>query len=465
MSRAAWAGLLLLGAGLGLIAFFLTRGLPDEVRAEAQRTAALVADAEKEVAAARDRLEGVVAKDPGYLQEQSEIKAGRELLAQREASVQKARALLAGDAAKLLDKDDYGDRGALWAHLADVRQQANEGLTGLGEPEAVARDLLRYKQEFPQILGAARENLAAARAVPQDPQLETQFQLAITSYPEAKDKLQQRYDALKSHAGQVAALGEQLERLAQSSPPDYAAVGRTARGIGEGYDKLRKMKADLLEGMAALSRSVDQILIDMKEEAGRYFHKYRYIENGQSRETDWVPVSRAEYEQHKQHLGMSIYSKPEGALPEDATKAASPPGYNYVGNARYGYWENRNGQSFWVFYGQYALLRDLLWGPGFYQPVRRDTWSDYGRSRSAGQPYYGQNKEYGTEGSRTKTRYAGSRYMTQRRVQADTRPQGQTQSRPGGYAGSRYQGASGSQRSGGYRSSPYRSRSFGGGGK
>jgi len=44
---------------------------------------------------------------------------------------------------------------------------------------------------------------------------------------------------------------------------------------------------------------------------------------------------------------------------------AQPAGFAYVappsqGSNQYGYWEHRGGGDFWVFYGQYALLRDLL---------------------------------------------------------------------------------------------------------
>ena len=82
----------------------------------------------------------------------------------------------------------------------------------------------------------------------------------------------------------------------------------------------------------------------------------------------WVPVDQVTFRRHREHLGMTIYSKPAGVLPEDAVTTASPPGYNYIGNKRYGRWERRNGQSFWVFYGQYSLMRDLFWGRGYYRP-------------------------------------------------------------------------------------------------
>jgi hypothetical protein len=109
------------------------------------------------------------------------------------------------------------------------------------------------------------------------------------------------------------------------------------------------------------------------------------------------------------------------------------------GSNQYGYWEHRDGQSFWVFYGQYALLRDLLFNHS-YRPLPRDEWEDYRGYRSRGQTYYGHDFEtgspkYGSSGTATQDRYAGSTYA-----------QG------GGFRNSPY-----ASRSGGYRDSPYAS--------
>ncbi|WP_371376944.1 hypothetical protein [Thalassotalea aquiviva] len=62
-------------------------------------------------------------------------------------------------------------------------------------------------------------------------------------------------------------------------------------------------------------------------------------------------------------------------------------GDQLIGNPNYGQWQNdSSGSSFWVWYGQYALLRDLLGGNRVYY----DRWGsnrgysyyhDYGRSR------------------------------------------------------------------------------------
>jgi hypothetical protein len=91
-----------------------------------------------------------------------------------------------------------------------------------------------------------------------------------------------------------------------------------------------------------------------------------------------------------------------------------------------------------VFYGQYALLRDLLFNRD-YRPLERRDWEDYRWSRDAGHSYYGRNAQgtpvYGSQGAATRDRYSGSSYA-----------------HSGGFRDSQY-----ASKSGNYRSSPYAS--------
>ncbi|MFH1134729.1 MAG: hypothetical protein V1816_01440 [Pseudomonadota bacterium] len=140
------------------------------------------------------------------------------------------------------------------------------------------------------------------------------------------------------------------------------------------------------------------VLDDMKEEGNfitEYFHKYKIIAPEKTATTDWRPVSEEMYQQYLPFLGMTIFTKKDGV----ETAEASPPGYAYVGDNRYGSWQtNSSGQSFWSFYGQYRLLSDLLGG----HTINRNSWDNYRTQTSTGRPYYGDNKEYGTQGSHTK---------------------------------------------------------------
>ncbi|MDP6179482.1 MAG: hypothetical protein QGG48_06275 [Desulfatiglandales bacterium] len=140
------------------------------------------------------------------------------------------------------------------------------------------------------------------------------------------------------------------------------------------------------------------VLSDIKEEGNFFkdhFHKYRIIKEAYTTETAWLEVSKDHFLRNLSFLGMTIFVKKDGK----ETGAVGPPGYEYVNNHRYGSWHHdRSGQSFWVFYGQYRLMSDLL-GPG---PIYRSHYNTYSSYRSTNRPYYGPGNRYGTNGSFTK---------------------------------------------------------------
>ena len=97
--------------------------------------------------------------------------------------------------------------------------------------------------------------------------------------------------------------------------------------------------------------------------------------------TDWYPVSERVFTQYENFVGMVVASKTGEGRHTDV-RQAHPPGYQYVGNSHYGFW---GGGGFWQFYGQYALMRDLMGG----WQVNRNDWGDYRQNRERGRPYYG----------------------------------------------------------------------------
>ena len=157
-------------------------------------------------------------------------------------------------------------------------------------------------------------------------------------------------------------------------------------------DQLKSQLADAPEYSIQLD--------DMREEGtffSSYFHKYQVIQGEHSWTTDWLQVPESFYRANENFLGMTLASK----TPDGENNVPHPPGYGYVGNPRYGEWRtNSSGQSFWAFYGQYALMRDLF-GLG-RRSIFRNDYDSYQRSRSQRQPYYGRTgKEYGTRGTVT----------------------------------------------------------------
>ena len=155
------------------------------------------------------------------------------------------------------------------------------------------------------------------------------------------------------------------------------------------------------------------ILQDMDEDLFGYSHQYQVVVGAPQpgsdelvyREAllDWQPVDSGTYERYRPFLGMVVLSKsPGGNVDQDA----HPPGYQQVGDERYGQWrQDSSGRSFWEFYGQYALLSHIM--GGFGRPIYRDDWNGYQESRNRGQTYYGPGtagggRTYGTSGTTTR---------------------------------------------------------------
>ncbi len=139
------------------------------------------------------------------------------------------------------------------------------------------------------------------------------------------------------------------------------------------------------------------LLENMKEEGDffkTYYHKYRIVQDDKSRSTEWLKVPKEQYRLYEPFMGMVIAGREEG----ESLKDPAPPGYQYVGDTRYGRWRRDDrGRSFWEFYGKYAMLQNLF--GGWYRPIYRDDYDAYRYSRSRGVPYFGRDQQFGTRGS------------------------------------------------------------------
>jgi hypothetical protein len=155
------------------------------------------------------------------------------------------------------------------------------------------------------------------------------------------------------------------------------------------------------------------ILEDMREDGNffkDYYHKYKLVYGEKANPsdsaltfkdeiTDWREIEKKEFEKFYPYLGMVIASKSKDGKIDDSKY---PPGYQYVGNQRYGQWRtDNNGNSFWAWYGKFAMMSTVF--GMLNRPVYRNDWNDYGRSRRSGGDYFGRNNTYGTNGSYTKT--------------------------------------------------------------
>lgn len=165
---------------------------------------------------------------------------------------------------------------------------------------------------------------------------------------------------------------------------------------------------------------VDILLLDMDydEKTDKYKHQYQVIyqplDNKDTLITEttaWLDVSDSYFNEHVNDMGMVLVSKKDAVTIE---KKVSPPGYNdYIGNEKYGSWNNNNGSSFWQFYGQYHFMTSMFY---MMSPVRYSYWNDYRTNYyPRGRSYYGTyngSSRYGTNGTSTKSRSTSSKWSS-----------------------------------------------------
>jgi hypothetical protein len=312
----------------------------------------------------------------------------------------------------------------------------------------------------------------AAAAMEHDDQAVASFDLASlaafvqrteTDWPDKKADLDARLAGLQKEvadsqaAWQRTADARRAAAAGDSAHVDYPVLFGAADELKATAADLTAKSAEIRALSAQLYDSWDKLLVDM-EVRGHFSGKtwdqkirtvrthYRDASgsNGQTTSDDqWVDVAQATYDAEKNDLGMAIAHKSAGKYDSEADRVAQPAGFAYVapisvGRNQYGYWDHSGGRDFWVFYGQYALMRDLLFNHD-YRPLDRYEWEGYRDYRSSGRTYYGRDPEYGnaprygTQGSSTASRYAGSTY-----AKSGGFKDSKFASKPGGYRDSKF---------------------------
>lgn len=148
-----------------------------------------------------------------------------------------------------------------------------------------------------------------------------------------------------------------------------------------------------------------------------FYHRYLLVEGDAKQESEWVEVSEDFYEQHFEDLGMDVVAKPYGMYEDEVLTHAAPAGMAYVGDPRYGSWENdASGRRYWS-WGDNFLFYYLLFGRGGRHYYYYDDWNRWRGGYRGSRPWYGEStaggaRRYGTAGSVTagSSRYAGSTF-------------------------------------------------------
>jgi len=288
----------------------------------------------------------------------------------------------------------------------------------------VAAVVTRAEADWPSKKSDLDTRLAAMRAIPAD-----------------GDKAWQASDAMRRKAE-----GNDLAGL------DYGALLTSAEALQTDRASLSSRTQEIQTLTGQLYTSWDKVLVDLRDRKSGgvrdYEEEIRTVrtkfpdasgkDGATTSDESWVEVSRATFQVNEKNIGMSIAHKPVGKYDSEVDEVAEPAGFAYMAPVgqrnQYGYWDHGSGGNFWVWYGQYALLRDLLWGHS-YRPIPSYEWESYRTARSSGQTYYGRDEgagapKYGTHGTFTQQHYSESRYVRS----------------SGGYSSSKY--ASGSLRKG-----------------
>ena len=369
------------------------------------------------------------------------------------------------DLTRLEKNNRHSDKNQAETLLAHEKQTRAQALADAGAIQKDAAHWIDASNHLPDQIPQMERDYQAIHNFDLSPALAA-VQKAESDWPEKKADLEGR---LASDRALITDADAQWQSSADARR--QAAAGQLTGG---GAAALLGMENSLQNTAAELPRKVDELktlsgqlyvawdkmLVDMQARgegnAREYDQKIRtvrtHLADAAAKTGDvtsdeaWAIVPKGTYDSMRNDLGMAIEHKAAGKYDSEAEHVAQPAGMAYVappsqGSNQYGYWDHRDGRDFWVFYGQYALLRDLLFNHS-YRPFDRYEYEDYRNYQSRGQTYYGHDSatnapKYGSQGTATQDRYSSSNYA-----------------HSGGFRDSQY-----SSKPGSYRNSPYASPS------
>jgi len=461
MSRSTLRFLAVLLSTLIVVVLFAgLDNLPRQARADIDSERAALASAEKQAASAKDEVAREVQDNADLFRTVNASQQWPDQLARSQAQL--ASAQRDTDELNKLEKSNRRQDAARVRQLLSEERGFRASATA--QFTAVQKDAAHWvemKRQLPAGLAEMDRDYKAVHGFDLAP-VTAAVTKAETDWPEKKADLDARLGALR---GEVAASDNQWQSSAEARR--VAAAGDFAHldfgGLIGAEESLKASAADVPRKAAEIQTltgqlydSWDKVLVDMEVRgigsARAYDQQIRTVRTHlpdaaaktgvTTSDEQWVDVSESTYKAMQPDLGMAIAHKPAGKYDFEAERVPQPAGFAYMappsqGSNQYGYWEHRDGQSFWVFYGQYALMRDLLFNH-YYRPLPPYEWEGYRSSQQSGHTYYGRDPaagvpKYGTQGAATQERYSGSTFA-----------------KGGGFRDSEYASKSGS-----YRNSPY----------
>ena len=365
------------------------------------------------------------------------------------------------DLTRLQKHNRHSDKTAVESLLVQEKKHRTQATAEAVAVETDASHWIDARNHLPRQIPEMERNYQAIHSFDFAPATAA-VRKAETDWPDKKADLEARLAADR-------ALGTQADQQWQATADSRrkAAAGKldgaeaaSLLGFEENLQtsaaELPKKTDELKTLSAQLYTSWDKLLVDMQARgdgtAREYDQKLRTVrthlddaaaKTGEvSSDEQWAIVAKPTYDAMRNDLGMAVEHKPAGKYDFESEHVAQPAGMAYMapptqGSNRYGYWDHRDGRDFWVFYGQYALLRDLLSNHD-YRPFDRYEYEDYRNYQTRGQTYYGRDSgsnapKYGTQGTATQNRYSSSNY-----AHSGGFRDSQYAAKPGNYRSSQY---------------------------
>jgi hypothetical protein len=449
----------LLGTIMVILPFAGLDALPREVRAQIDSERSSLGTAQSKVKTARNEVVRDLQNEPDLFHGIPASQRWTGDLNLAATDLQSAARDM--DQLTALEKQNRrGDRQRVESLLSHERLLRTTAATRAEDIQKGAAHWIDLKHRLPAELAQMESDYRAIHGFDFAP-VAAVVQKAETDWPEKKADLDARLAALHGSVAQSDTLWQSTAEARKGAAAghyaglDFAGLFAAAETLHNTAGDLPKKPEELKTLTGQLYNSWDKLLVDMEVRGSgnnrSWDQKIRTVtthlpnataQGGETTSDEkWVEVSRATFDAQKSDLGMAIEHKPAGKYDTEAERVAQPAGFAYMAppgqRNQYGYWDHRDGRDFWVFYGQYALMRDLLFNHS-YRPLDRSEWEGYRTYQNRGETYYGRDsgsQRYGTQGSTTQDRYSGSTFA-----------------KGGGFRDSQY-----ASKSGGYRDSRYAS--------
>ena len=449
----------LLTVAIIVVIFVGLDGLPGAVKAQIATERKEFAAAQQQLKTDRDEVSANLAKEATLFSALPSAHSYTDRLTRAERWLGAANTDL-DQLAKLEKQNRKRDREEAERLLSHAKQTRTAALADADLVRKDAAHWIDLKQHLPQEAQDMERDYKALHAVDLAA-LATAIQKAESDWPAKKGDLDSRLSSAKD----LVARGDQAwnstadaRRAAAANDVakvDFATLFPAADALKTSATELPKQAEQLKTLSGQLYQSWDKILEDMEVRGSgsdkTYDQKIKTVTTQLSDATGksstatsdekWVDVPKAQYEAQEKNLGMAIEHKPAGKFDTESERVAQPAGLAYIApygqSNQYGHWEGSGGNSFWVFYGQYALMRDLLFRHD-YRPFGRYEYEEYYTYRTRNQTYYGndtstQAPKYGTSGSTTQQHYSSSTF-----AKGGGFKDSKYASKPGGYRDSNY---------------------------